>query len=120
MQHTAPLPRLEDKPTGLSVPGEGQRLDCPKHRRREVLYALGAQGQHYVWPHFTLMVTWGGLWVAQDDYFPPEGEPDPIPAEWREVLELCRQFGYWNLGEPLLEPTADVFVWTVLRLSRKG
>lgn len=108
MSITAPMPML-------ALPAQRSPVETDaRRRRREALRSVGAVGDRYVWPHFTLVVTLGGLWIAQDDYFPANGEEDPIPAEWRDVLRFARSFGCRDVGEPWYDTQLSVYVWIVL------
>jgi hypothetical protein len=104
LNDTAPMPLARSATAAVGRP----------LRRLEALSALGACGERYTWRHFDLLVTLGGLWIAQDDWLPELGEADPIPAEWRGVLTLCRELGYHDLGEPMYDSSTGTWIWSVL------
>lgn len=76
-------------------------------------YHISPNCARYVWPHFTLVATMGGLWIAQDDFPPPVGGVDPLPEEWREVLRFARDLGYGDPGEPMYDEATGVYLWVL-------
>ncbi|MCW2929274.1 MAG: hypothetical protein JWM19_236, partial [Actinomycetia bacterium] len=86
--------------------------------RLDALRDMAREGADTSWLHFEyfdLVATPEGIWVAQDDWFPMEGEPDPLPDEWREVLAAIRDLGVPEeaIGEPAYDTVTDVWLWRI-------
>jgi hypothetical protein len=89
--------------------------------RLDALRDLAPQGPETAWLHFdyfdiVLDTANRVVYIAQDDWLPTPGEPDPIPGEWREVLATARGLGMpegCHMVEPAYDTVTGVYIWRI-------
>lgn len=109
--NTAELPVLRET-TGYAAPPAPSFTATRK--RGHALANMGAAGWRYTFLCYDVVVSRGAIWIAQTDWLPENpGDYDYVAAEWPRVIDLARQWGYHDLGEPLYDTVEGVWVWAV-------
>ncbi len=86
--------------------------------RLDALQVIAPEGAGTTWFHFRCYdavhdIVNRVVYIAQDDWLPEPGEPDPIQDEWPKVVSLVESLGYRIGHEPYHDEVEDIWLWVI-------